>query len=203
MAKTAFSKEWLTEKGLVEISEGVYAHHEKSVIKTGGGQELLINDKVIMTTTIPLVFKEKINNVPEFEVKPVIEWFIPYQIPSKKTSQQLYIKRTKDGRQIPATTTSKRYKDYITVTRRYWEVFGLEFNRTLSKLAVLPPYKIEFTFTRSTQQVVDYVGPLESVQDIMQEFGWLKNDDYKNLKPILGDMEVNKSKPGVKIKLIP
>lgn len=150
----------------------------------------------------PLITKEKINNSPDFEVTPKLEWFIPYQVPSKKNSQQLYIRKLNNGSQAPATTTSQRYKDYISATKNYWEVFGREFRNSVEKLKILPPYQIHFTFIRSTKQKVDYVGPLESCQDIMQDFKWIENDDAYTMKPHLGDIEVDKSTPGVKIKIL-
>jgi len=149
-----------------------------------------------------LVPKIKVNNSPDFEATPKLEWFIPYQIPSKKNCQQLYIARGKGGKMIPATTTSKRYKDYVTVTKMYWEVFGKEFRNSVERLKIYPPYHIEFTFIRSTAQKVDYVGPLESAQDIMQDFGWIENDDAYTLKPHLGDIEVDKNNPGIRIKIL-
>lgn len=149
-----------------------------------------------------LTVKQKVNNSPQFDAKPVTEWFIPYQVPSKKNCQQLYVKKTKDGRAIPGTTTSQRYKDYVTATKMFWQTFGGEFKRTIERLKLNYPLQIEFTFIRSTQQEVDYVGPLESVQDIMQDFKWIPNDDYKHIKPALGDMEVDKNNPGVRIKLL-
>jgi len=103
---------------------------------------------------------------------------------------------------IPAITTSQRYKDYITATKMYWEVFGKEFRNSVEKLKICPPYQIEFTFIRSTKQKVDYVGPLESAQDIMQDFGWMDNDDAYTMKPHLGDLEVDKENPGVRIKIL-
>jgi len=149
-----------------------------------------------------LVPKVKVNNSPDFEVTPKLEWFIPYQVPSKKNCQQLFITRSKQGKMIPSTTTSQRYKDYITATKMYWEVFGKEFRNSVERLKICPPYEIEFTFIRSTKQKVDYVGPLESCQDIMQDFGWIENDDAYTLKPHLGDLEVDKENPGVRIKII-
>ena len=158
------------------------------------------NPDVIQRKTY-LITKEKVNNSPDFEVTPKLEWFIPYQIPSKKNSQQLYIKKV-GAKMIPAVTTSQRYKDYVTATKMYWEVFGKEFRNSVERLKICPPYQIEFTFIRSTRQKVDYVGPLESCQDIMQDFGWLENDDAYTMKPHLGDLEVDKENPGVRIKII-
>lgn len=155
-----------------------------------------------MTSPQAQVAKIKVNNSIDFDYMPKLEWFIPYQVPSKKNCQQLFIRRTQGGKMIPSTTTSARYKEYISVTKNYWEIFGKEFRNSIDKLGLCKPYLVEFTFIRSTKQKVDYVGPLESCQDIMQDFGWIENDDAYTLKPILGDLEVDKENPGVRIKLL-
>jgi len=146
--------------------------------------------------------KEKVVETTNFEFKPVVEWFVPYQVPSKKNCQQLYITRSKTGKMIPATTTSQRFKDYVLVTKKYWEAFGYEFRKSVERLNLKYPLKVEFTFIRSTNQTVDYVGPLESVQDIMKDFNWFPDDNSKYIKPSFGDIEVDKGNPGVKIKLL-
>lgn len=191
MAKggNTFDEHWFLSRGYTSDNKG-------------GFNPPKFRNPLIDLKTEPTILKHKINNSPAFEAKSVTEWFIPYQIPSKKNCQQLYIKTVQGGRQIPSTTTSKRFKDYVSVTKKYWETFGIEFRSAVNKLKLTPPLVVEFTFIRSTLQKVDYVGPLESVQDIMQDFGWIENDDYFNLKPILGDMEVDKNNPGVRIKLL-
>lgn len=189
MAKgLTFSQEWFLSRGYTPNS-------------SGGFDPPPVKSEFIRSQAGELIIKEPIIKTPDFTAKPVTEWFISGQVPSKKNTQQLYVKKLNDGRIIPGTTTSQRYKDYITATKNYWIVFGKEFNKTMTLLGLNWPVLIEFTFVRSTMQEVDYVGPLESCQDIMQDFGWLPKDDYKHLKPVLGDMQVDKSNPGVKIKL--
>lgn len=201
-AKYSISEQWLVDKGYT-FQNGAWQPPNKIQ-----SQDENVNASLNFLRTIkeahqtPLIIKQKVNNATEFDVKPVTEWFIPYQTPSKKNTQQLYVKKTKDGRSIPGTTTSKRYKDYIQVTKKYWETFAIEFKQTISKLGLHYPLNIEFTFIRATNQEVDYVGPLESVQDIMQDFWWIPNDDYKHLRPHLGYMEVDKNNPGVRIKIL-
>lgn len=186
----AYTKDWFLSRGYTENKDGSFQPPKfRNPFKE-------IED--IAKTLVP---KAKVNNSPDFEVTPKLEWFIPYQVPSKKNNQTLYIKRM-GAKMIPATTTSQRYKDYITATKMYWEVFGKEFKNSIEKLKICPPYEIEFTFIRSTKQKVDYVGPLESCQDIMQDFGWIENDDAYTLKPHLGDLEVDKENPGVRIKIL-
>lgn len=144
-----------------------------------------------------LVVKQKVNESNSFEVKPVTEWFIPYQIPSKKNSRQNFVK---NGKQI--SIPSKAYSDYKKLTKKYWEVFGIEFNQTMNKLGLSFPVNIELTFTRTTNQVIDYFGPGESAFDLMTDFGWWKDDSVRYGKPFFGDIIVDKNNPGTKIKLL-
>lgn len=189
MAKSkGFTEEDLKRMGLSEVEKGVFAPTAKNNV----GKDY---------HDVELVVKGKVNNSPDFVAAPVTEWFIPYQTPSKKNSQQLYIKRY-GTKMVPATTTSKRYKDYINVTKMYWTTFGKEFRKTIETLGLKYPLKVEFTFIRSTKQKVDYVGPLESCQDIMQDFNWIDNDDAYTLKPSLGDLQVDKNRAGVIIKIL-
>jgi hypothetical protein len=185
MGKKGFTKEGLEAMGLKETSPGVYA---REVVKLGGGQ----------VVTVDILKKEKVNNSPDFTAAPVTEWFIPYQVPSKKNSRQNFT--TKTGKQI--SIPSKRYKDYITVTKKYWEVFGLEFNQTISRLDLKWPLDIHMTFIRSTKQVVDYFGPGESVFDLMTDFHWWPDDSHRYGKPHFGNIEVDKNNPGVRIKIL-
>lgn len=190
MAKgTSFSEDWFLSKGYIKNS-------------TGGFDPPPVRSEFVRSIKGELIIKEPIIKTPDFTANPVTEWWIPGQVPSKKNTQQLYVKKLNDGRIIPGTTASKRYKDYITATKNYWTIFGKEFNKTMILLDLNWPVLIEFTFVRSTMQEVDYVGPLESCQDIMQDFSWIPNDDYKHLKPVLGDIQVDKTNPGVKIKLL-
>lgn len=190
-----YSREWFQSKGYVEDEKGVF---HPPPLKSEYIKSLKERAK---TAPKEIIIKEQVIKTSDFTVEPVTEWWIPYQVPSKKNSQQLYIRKY-GNKSVPGTTTSKRYKEYITATKKYWEVFGIEFKQSVRKLNLSNPLHVEFTFVRSTQQEVDYVGPLESVQDIMQDFGWILGDDYKRLKPYLGDIRVEKGSPGVRIKLL-
>lgn len=213
-----FTPEWFEQRGYTPDGKGGYNSPKFinplnkipiSVFKQSNEPDIIPNKyskieigEPIVVFNKNLLTKQKVNNSPDFEVKSVTEWFVPYQVPSKKNCQQLYIKTISGGRQVPSSTTSDRYKQYVTLTKKYWEVFGIEFNQTIKRLNLCYPLYIEFTFVRSTMQRMDYLGPLESVQDIMTDFGWILDDDYKHLKPFLGDIEVDKNSPGVRIKLI-
>jgi Holliday junction resolvase RusA-like endonuclease len=185
MAKTNFSAKWLEEKGLVKNADGTYSKQKPVSEKP---REFVISH-----------VKEKVNNSPDFEHKVVTEWFIPYQTPSKKNSRQTF-PHPKTGKII--NIPSKSYKEYVTATKKYWEVFGIEFRQTIKKLNIKYPINVEMTFIRKTNQIVDYFGPGESVFDLMTDFKWWEDDNRRYGKPFFGDMEVDKNNPGVKIKIL-
>jgi len=186
MAKKAsfnFTDDWFRSRGYVPNGKGGYDSPPFRSPLTEKPKEIIV--------------KEKVNESPSFEVKPVTEWFIPYQIPSKKNSRINFVK---NGRQI--SIPSKAYTEYKKVTKRYWEVFGLEFNQTIKKLGLTFPVNIELTFTRKTNQVIDFFGPGESVFDLMTDFGWWEDDSVRFGKPFFGDIIVDKNNPGTRIKLL-
>jgi len=64
------------------------------------------------------------------------------------------------------------------------------------------PIDVVFVFTRSTNQIWDYIGPGETVLDLMEEFKWIPDDSVRSIKPHFGDAEVDKENPGVLIKIL-
>jgi len=188
MAKNGYTEEMLKNMGLVEVKPGVYEPVNKG--KTSPFIESVKN---------PLIVREKVVETPDFTAKVKTEWFIPYQTPSKKNSRQVFVHpKTKKLMNIP----SQAYRDYIVATKRYWEVFGIEFRNAVKVLGLEYPLNIEMTFTRKTNQIVDYFGPGESIFDIMTDFKWWEDDNRRFGKPFFGDMIVDKENPGVKIKIL-
>lgn len=187
--KTSFSLADLEGKGFVKQADGTYS--KVTVKKTPFMKD--VEEK-------SLIEKKEVVITPEFEYNSVkLEWFIPYQMPSKKNSQQLFVNKA-TGR--PGTTTSQRYKDYISVTKMYWQIFSREFRAVVERLELKYPLDIEFTFVRKTKQKFDYIGICQSAQDIMVDFGFIPDDNHSYIKPHFADAEVNKANPGTRIKII-
>lgn len=187
MAKeNEFNEQYFLKKGFVPDGNG------------GFNPPKFINPLVEAPNKPNLILKQKVNDSTSFDVHPVTEWFIPYQVPSKKNSRRNFINSNGKQTSIP----SERYAKYKKTTSKYWEVFGIEFNQTMKRLNISFPVVINMTFVRSTNQVIDYFGPGESVFDLMSYFGWWPDDNSRYSKPEFGDIEVNKSSPGVRIKLI-
>lgn len=181
-----FSEEWLASKGYLPDGKG-------------GWLPPKIKSEYIREKKGEIIAKEKIVETPDFTVKPVTEWFIPYQTVSKKNSRQVFI-HPHTGKMV--NIPSKSHKDYITATKAYWVAFGKEFVKTVSVMGLNYPLNIEMTFTRKTNQVVDFFGPGETIFDCMTDFQWWPDDSIRYGKPFFGDMKVDKNNPGVIIKIL-
>ena len=186
--KVVFTKMWLESRGLVESKDGVYIPAKTARNNVGEG----IHD-------VEIILKGKVNDSPDFQVKPPTEWFIPYQVPSKKNSRITFTNK-KTGKVV--NIPSKAYSEYKTATKMYWTTFGKEFQNTIQALGLEYPLDIEMTFTRKTNQLVDYFGPGESVFDLMTDYKWWPDDNRRFGKPFFGNMIVDKANPGVKIKIL-
>lgn len=141
--------------------------------------------------------KEPVIKTPDFEHKPIAEWFIPGNVPSKKNSRQNFIK---NGKQI--SIPSKIHQEYVTGTKAYWAAFGREFKRTVSELKISYPIKIEFTFIRSSKRRFDYCNAAQTCEDLMTTHNWVEDDSADHLIPVFNKYQYDKENPGVIIKLL-
>lgn len=182
-----YTEDWFLSRGYSKNSDGSFSPPPF--------KNPLTTPKPNIDVIIP---KQKVVETKNFEVKPVTEWFIPYQVPSKKNSRQNFV--TKSGKQI--SIPSKRHKDYITATKKYWQVFGVEFNQTMRRLNLTWPVDIEMTFIRSTRQRFDYCNVSQTIEDLMVDFGWIPDDSANFMKPIFANYKIDKNNPGVTVRLI-
>jgi len=180
-----FTEDWFIQRGYTKNAGGGYDPPKFKHKSFEPSSDIPVKEKVVQT--------------PDFEYKPIVEWFIPYQVPSKKNSRITFTNK-KTGKVI--NIPSKAYTEYKNATKAYWIAFGKEFKNTMASLKMSFPVNIEMTFIRKTNQVVDYFGPGESVFDLMSDFGWWSDDSVRFAKPFFGDMIVDKSRPGVIIKLL-
>jgi len=189
-SSTNWSEQWLLDKGFVPNGKGGY---DPPPIKSEYIKSLKKKENEV------IVEKQIVKRTPDFEFKGITtEWWIPYQIPSKKNSRQVFV--GKHGKMV--NIPSKSYSEYIQLTKNYWTIFGKEFKNSVEVLGLELPLKIEMTFTRKTNQVLDYFGPGESVFDLMTDFGWWKDDNTRNGKPFFGDIIVDKNNAGTRIKIL-
>lgn len=154
----------------------------------------------------PIILKQKINNTPDFEVKPVTEWFIKGNVPSKKNSRINFVR---NGKQL--SLPSKKHAEYLKSTQMQYQVFGIEFRKAVEQLGLSYPLIIQFTFVRGSQHDFDYCNACQTCEDIMKDDykkgvlvkkGWIPDDSMKYLIPEFAPFEYDKSNPGVRIKLI-
>ena len=141
-----------------------------------------------------------------FTIKPVTEWFIPYNVPSKKNSRINFVR---NGKQL--SLPSKKHAEYVKLTERYYDVFGIEFRNTVAKLNIQKPYKIAFEFTRNSHHSFDYCNACQTCEDLMKDQyknkslvrkGWFEDDSAEFLIPVFKPYRYDKKNPGVKIRLI-
>ena len=146
-----------------------------------------------------IVEKKEVVKTPDFQSKPVTEWFIKgYSVPSKKNSRQNFVSKTTHKM---ISLPSKSHAEYVKVTKMQYEVFGNEFKRTVERLGVKPPFRIEFTFIRATRHSFDYCNACQTCEDIMKGH-WIEDDSADFIIPSFQPYQYNKEMPGVIIKLL-
>jgi len=122
MAKRAvnnFTDEWFESRGYVKTDNGGWSPPpiKSKYIKNLMGQEIIpsgtthadTKDILIQYPKEFIIQKVKVNETPDFTIKPVTEWFIPYQTPSKKNSRITFTNK-KTGRVV--NIPSQKYTEY-------------------------------------------------------------------------------------------
>lgn len=185
--KTGFTKEWLESKGLIEATHGVYIPSKSPKSNVGIG-----------AYDVEMIIKEKVNNSPDFDVKPVTEWFIQgYNVPSKKNSRQNFVR---NGKQI--SIPSKIHAQYVKMTDMQYKAFGKEFRKAVETLGIGLPLRVEFTFVRDSHRRFDYCNACQTCEDLMVSNSWIDDDSANHLIPVFNPYEYDKNNPGVKIKIL-
>jgi len=118
--------------------------------------------------------------------------FIPGEVRSKKNSRR-YVGKGK-------LIASKACLEYYKLTAAYWEKERTNFLESIRDKE--PPYRIEFAFVRQTKRKFDYMNMGQTVTDLMVSYGWLKDDDWKNIIPSFAPVTFDKNHFGVIIKTI-
>lgn len=127
--------------------------------------------------------------------------FIPGNVPSKKTSQQLFIRQTAKGPR-PGFLPSKLTREYIKNTQ--W-LYIQQRPKFLDLIRNLPkPLFIGFHFVRADNRSFDFAGPQETIQDILTLHRFIPDDNISEMVPIPlflngKSHHVSKTNPGVYI----
>ena len=65
------------------------------------------------------------------------------------------------------------------------------------------PLDIEFSFVRDSKRLFDFVNMAQIVLDLMQEYGWIEDDNYLNVVPHFNpEVRIDKENCGVSIKIL-
>lgn len=126
------------------------------------------------------------------------EFFIPGQVPSSKNNRTPYKHKNAKRAILLDNPYVKKYEGYA---KQYYQALAPLFRLFIEVRGLKKPYQIEFTFIRPNKKRFDYVGPLETVQDMMVKYKWIPDDKAEVMKPILADYKINKSQPGVMIRI--
>ena len=122
--------------------------------------------------------------------------FIAGNTPSSKNSKQFIT--LKNGKTL--LINSKTVQSYIRNSKADWLVNKNEFLKMLKGKE--KPYKIELFFIRDSRRRFDYINVAQIIFDLMQEYGYIEDDDSTNIIPIFKGFEVDKVRTGVKIDVL-
>lgn len=188
--KSGFTIERLEAMGLSKNADGTYSKKKVESITDLRNHSLISNEETI-------VVKQKVNDSPEFEHKVNAEWFITYNVPSKKNSRINFVR---NGKQI--SLPSKNHAEYKKVTAMQYNIFGIEFRKAIAHFGLKPPFKVEFTFVRGSRHRFDYCNAAQTCEDLFTENKWIEDDSADFLIPSFKPYQYDKNNPGVHIKLL-
>lgn len=127
--------------------------------------------------------------------------FISGNTPSSKNSKRIItITNKKTGKKTTRLINSEVTEKYIKNSKVDWLVNKNEFLKMLKSKE--KPYKIELYFIRDSRRRFDYINAAQIIFDLMQEYGYIEDDDSTNVIPIFKGFEVDKARTGVKIEVL-
>ena len=122
--------------------------------------------------------------------------FITGNTPSSKNSKQFVT--LKNGKTL--LINSKTVQKYIKESKSDWLLNKNEFIKMLEGNE--KPYRIELYFIRDSKRRFDYINAAQIIFDLMQEYGYIEDDDSTNVIPVFRGFEVDKTKAGVEIEVL-
>lgn len=122
--------------------------------------------------------------------------FINGNTPSSKNSKQFVT--LKNGKTM--LLNSKTVQNYIKKSKADWLLNKNEFLKMLKDKE--KPYRIELYFIRDSKRRFDYINSAQIVFDLMQEYGYIDDDDSTNVIPVFKGFEVDKARAGVEIRVL-
>jgi len=122
--------------------------------------------------------------------------FIAGNTPSSKNSKQFVT--LKSGKTL--LINSKTVQKYLKESKADWILNKRNFLKMLENKE--KPYKIELFFIRDSKRRFDYINAAQIIFDLMQEYGYIEDDDSTNVIPIFKGFEVDKARAGVEIRVL-
>ena len=122
--------------------------------------------------------------------------FINGNTPSSKNSKQFAT--LKDGKTM--LLNSKTVQNYIKKSKVDWIKNKTDFLKMLKGKE--KPYKIELYFIRDSKRRFDYINAAQIIFDLMQEYGYIDDDNSTNIIPVFSGFEVDKTRAGVEIRVL-
>ena len=122
--------------------------------------------------------------------------FIKGNTPSSKNSKQFVT--LKNGKTM--LLNSKTVQKYIKESKVDWIKNKTEFLKMIKDKE--KPYKIELYFIRDSKRRFDYINAAQIIFDLMQEYGYIEDDDSTNVIPVFKGFEVDKARAGVEIRVL-
>ena len=127
--------------------------------------------------------------------------FISGKTPSSKNSKRIItITNKKTGKKTTRLINSEVTEKYIKNSKADWVLNKRNFLKML--VGKEKPYKIELYFIRDSKRKFDYINAAQIVFDLMQEYGYIEDDNSTNVIPIFKGFEVDKARTGVEISVI-
>lgn len=197
---------------MVNIPNKISAKDFRDLIESG---DLSVGKKGIESTGGRKPVKEKRSApAPIVELpKPVIEnmrlislekgyFFIPYAVTSSKNSKDLSAYLDKEGSPRIRVRESEACRIYRALSTQHWQkqrdAFKKEFDKVKQR-----PVAIGFVWVMKTHQKFDFHNMEQLPFDIMQEQGWISDDDYSTVKGIPLGTFVDKELYGLFIRILP
>ena len=122
--------------------------------------------------------------------------FIAGNTPSSKNSKQFVT--LKSGKTL--LINSKTVQKYLKESKADWLINKNKFLSMVKNKS--KPYKVELFFIRDSKRRFDYINAAQIIFDLMQEYGYIEDDDSTNVIPIFRGFEVDKTRAGVKIEVL-
>ena len=127
--------------------------------------------------------------------------FITGNTPSSKNSKRIItITNKKTGKKTTRLINSEVTEKYIKNSKSDWILNKRNFLKMLKDKE--KPYKVELYFIRDSKRKFDYINAAQIVFDLMQEYGYIEDDDSTNVIPVFKGFEVDKLNTGVEIKIL-